>query len=569
MTVTGPGSYPRRRDVRDSRDVSDIRDGSGGRGPRGAARGATATATAARPPAPRRAPEGAPPRPAANEVTLIHAGDDPRGRHASSSGEGFTRLVLLTVLGAALPGAGLVAAGKRFWGWLVLLPVLAALGAAAAVLLTGRLVPMARSIAFDPQAMLVIAAGAALGALLWCVVIVATHASLRRSPGVGRLSRPQRLGSLLLVTALLALVVAPSATAARYAMANHDLLEGVFGSGSRSGNSPDTAAANPWAKMPRVNVLMLGADTGSDRVGTRPDTIMLASIDTKTGDTTLLNLPRQLEDVPFPTGSAAAKAWPKACAADGTGGCMLNAVYLFGTQHPDMFGGTAKGNDPGVEATKEAVATATGLDVDYYAMVDLEGFQQLVDAMGGITLNVPRDIPIGGGHNLETGGKYPITGWIKKGQAQELDGYQALWFARSREGSDNNDRMARQQCVISAAVKQYGPADLAAAFPSLAKAAERNIQTDIPADELNAFVDLGQVVKGGDLRALSFTSANISTGSPDYDALRSMVKNALYPAPPAPAPSAAATAGASPSSSVAPAPAPADPHDAVDPSATC
>ncbi|MBC3763740.1 LCP family protein [Quadrisphaera oryzae] len=500
-------------------------------------------------------------------MTLIHAGDDPRGRHASSSGEGFTRLVLLTVLGALVPGAGLVAAGRRFWGWLVLLPVLAVAGAGAAVVLTGRLVPLARSVAFDPQAMLVIAAGAAVGAVLWCVVIVATHASLRRSPGVGRLTRGQRLGSLLLVTALLGLVVVPSATAARYAMANHDLLEGVFGSASRSGNAPNTASADPWAKVPRVTVLMLGADTGADRVGTRPDTIMVASIDTKTGDTTLLNVPRQLADVPFPQGSPAASQWPTKCKEDGQNGCMLNAVYLFGTQNPGLFPGAA---DPGIEATEQAVSAATGLDIDYYAMVDLEGFQQLVDAMHGLTLNVPRDIPIGGGiiQGTKPERHYPITGWIKKGPAQQLDGYHALWFARSREGSDNDDRMARQQCVISAAVKQYGPAELAAAFPSLAKAAEKNIQTDIPADELNAFVDLGQLVKGGDLRALSFTNANISTGKPDYDALRAMVKDAMYPAPAAPSASAAPTASSS-SAAAAPEPAKADPHQAVDPSTTC
>ncbi|WP_109775269.1 LCP family protein [Quadrisphaera granulorum] len=502
-------------------------------------------------------------------MTLIHAGDDPRGRHASSTGEGFTRLVLLTVLGAAVPGTGLIAAGRRALGWTVLLPVLALLGAAAAVLFTGRLVPLLRSVVFDSTAMLVVAAGAVVVALMWCLVIVASHASLRRSPGVGRLSRAQRLGSLVLVTALMAVVVAPSATTARYAMANHDLLKNLFGSESSAGNGPDTGAENPWANVPRVTVLMLGADTGMDRVGTRPDTIMVASIDTKTGDSTLLSLPRQLEDVPFPPGSKAAKQWPTACKEDGAGGCMLNAVYLFGTLHPELFGGTANGNDPGVEATKEAVATATGLQIDYYAMVDLEGFEQLVDAMGGMTLNVPRDIPIGGGTNLETGKKYPITGWIKKGQGQELTGYEALWFARSREGSDNDDRMARQQCVISAAVKQYDAVQLAAKFPALAAAAEKNIQTDIPAKELNAFVTLGEIVKGGDMRALPFTKANISTGDPDYGQLRAMVADALRPAP---APTAAPSASASPSasSSVNPAPsASADPKEAVDPTATC
>ncbi|MBF5083101.1 LCP family protein [Quadrisphaera sp. INWT6] len=574
MTVTEPGSYPRRRDVRDARTSP------GGRPARPAAADAPrgATATAVRTPAPRRPVDGAEgtgttrgpaagPTEGAGDVSLIHAGDDPRGRHASGAGEGFTRLVLLTVLGAAVPGTGLIAAGRRVSGWLVLLPVLAAVGALLAVVGTGRLVPLAQRVVFDPQAMLVVAVGALALAAVWALVIVTSHASLRSEVTRGGLTRAQRLASLLLVTALVAVVAAPSATAARYAMANRSLLMNVFGHDSDGGTGPNTAAADPWADVPRVNVLLLGADTGSDRVGTRPDTIIVASIDTKTGSSTLLSLPRQLEDVPFPEGSKAQALWPTACKEDGTGGCMLNAVYLFGSLHPDLFGGTANGNDPGIEATKQAVAEATGLPISYEVKVDLEGFQQLVDAMGGITLNVPRDIPIGGGTNLETGGKYKITGWIEEGPDQKLDGYHALWFARSREGSDNDDRMRRQQCVISAAVQQYDVAQLAAKFPALASAAEQNIQTDIPYGELSAFVDLGQRVKGGDLRALSFTKDNISTGNPDYAALRQLVADAIAPAP-------AATAAVTATTSVTPAPAPspsatASADQAVDPTTTC
>jgi LCP family protein required for cell wall assembly len=577
VTVTEPGSYPRRRDVRDARTSPS---GSPAR-PAAADASRGATATAVRTPAPRRPVDGAEgtqgsgtprgpaagPTEGAGDVSLIHAGDDPRGRHASGAGEGFTRLVLLTVLGAAVPGTGLVAAGRRVAGWLVLLPVLAAVGALIAVVGTGRLVPLAQRVVFDPQAMLLVAVGALVLAAVWGLVIVASHASLRAEVTRGGLTRAQRLASLLLVTALVAVVAAPSATAARYAMANRSLLMKVFGHDSDGGAGPNTAAADPWASVPRVNVLLLGADTGADRVGTRPDTIIVASIDTKTGSSTLLSLPRQLEDVPFAKGSKAQALWPTACKDDGTGGCMLNAVYLFGTNHPELFGGTANGNDPGIEATKQAVAEATGLPIDYEVKVDLEGFQQLVDAMGGLVLNVPRDIPIGGGTNLETGGKYKITGWIKEGPNQKLDGFNALWFARSREGSDNDDRMRRQQCVISAAVAQYDVTQLAAKFPALASAAEQNIQTDIPAKELSAFADLGQRVKGGDLRAISFTKDNINTGNPDYAALRQLVRDAIAPPP-------AATTTATATTSVTPAPAPspsatASADQAVDPTTTC
>ena len=174
--------------------------------------------------------------------------------------------------------------------------------------------------------------------------------------------------------------------------------------------------------------------------------------------------------------------------------------------------------------------------------------------------DVPRDIPIGGGDILgasgrDTGRDYPVTGWIYQGENQRLDGYEALWFARSRQGSDNNERMDRQRCLISAAVDQFDVAKLARAFPALAASAERNIQTDITAKQLPAFIELGQRVKAAPLRSLSLTSANIDTADPDYAQVRSLVLQALVPPEPAPAataPSATASPSAAPSASADP-----------------
>ena len=70
-----------------------------------------------------------------------------------------------------------------------------------------------------------------------------------------------------------------------------------------------------------------------------------------------------------------------------------------------------------------------GLRIDYYTILDLEGFSGLVDAMGGVVMNVPREIPIGGGHNLKTGAPLPIHGYVHKGR-HRLNGREALWFAR-------------------------------------------------------------------------------------------------------------------------------------------
>ena len=85
---------------------------------------------------------------------------------------------------------------------------------------------------------------------------------------------------------------------------------------------------------------------------------------------------------------------------------MLNAVYTYAMGHKDLYPGVS---NPGAQATKEAIEGATGLKINYWALVDLKGFEALVNAVGGITLDVNRDIPIGGGHAK-------MYGYVEEGQ---------------------------------------------------------------------------------------------------------------------------------------------------------
>ena len=145
-------------------------------------------------------------------------------------------------------------------------------------------------------------------ALAWVGVVVASHLSLRgRTPNA-----PQRVAGGLLVGVLAFAVAAPMAVAARY---SYDRPPGRCRASSRARTtarappgrrwaaSPPrarAAAADPWADKPRLNVLLLGGDAGDGRTGTRTDTVILASIDTETGDTTLFSLPRNTGRMPFP-----------------------------------------------------------------------------------------------------------------------------------------------------------------------------------------------------------------------------------------------------------------------------
>ena len=206
-------------------------------------------------------------------------------------------------------------------------------------------------------------------------------------------------------------------------------------------------------------MLLLGGDSGAGRWGLRPDSLTVASIDADTGRTVLISLPRNMAKFPFAEGSVMDKQFPDGFDCEG---CYLNGVSTWAQDHTDLFG---KSDNPGVDATIMAVEGITGLEVNYWAMVNLQGFKDLVDAVGGVTLKVRSPIPVGGLGS-------DVTGYIEPG-VRRLDGHDTLWFARSREGSDDYSRMARQKCVMSAMLQQISPQVALRNFQSIARRARR------------------------------------------------------------------------------------------------
>jgi LCP family protein required for cell wall assembly len=250
---------------------------------------------------------------------------------------------------------------------------------------------------------------------------------------------------------------------------------------------------------------------------------MVASIDTATGRTALFSIPRNLEHVRFPEGSKLDERFPDGFRYYGTGQDLINAVWSWAGDEPDLF---EDDEDPGLTATTMAVEETLGLDIDYYAMVNLQGFADLVDAIGGVDMNVERRIPIGGGTNESTGGKYPITGYIEPGE-QELDGDTALWYARSREGSNDFNRICRQQRMIRVVTEEADPATLALSFPKLVGVGKNNIETDIPSDRLDAFVELAARIKEGGFTSYPITPEVTNPGNADWDYIKKYVKSSI------------------------------------------
>jgi polyisoprenyl-teichoic acid--peptidoglycan teichoic acid transferase len=245
----------------------------------------------------------------------------------------------------------------------------------------------------------------------------------------------------------------------------------------------------------------------------RPDSLTVASIDAETGRTILFGLPRNMTRFPFAAGSVMAGQFPSTydCAT-----CELNSLATWAADHKSLFQGYP---NPGVEATMEGVEGITGLSINYYAMVNLQGFRTMVQAVGGLTLNVRDRIPIGG-----VGG--PVTGHIEPG-VQRLNGFQTLWFARSRESADDYSRMARQKCVMNAMLQQLSPATVVTKFEKITKASEKLVTTDLPASELGRFAELAMKARSQPVRTVSFVPPAVSTSHPDVDRIRAMVRSAV------------------------------------------
>ncbi len=288
----------------------------------------------------------------------------------------------------------------------------------------------------------------------------------------------------------------------------------------------------------RFNVLLLGGDSGAGRWGLRPDSLTVASIDATTGKTVLIGLPRNMANFPFAEGSVMDKQFPRGFDCDD---CYLNGVSTWAGDHTELF---KKSDNPGIDATVMAIEGITGLKINYWAMVNLAGFRNLVDAVGGVTLTVRDPIPVGLPHD-------DFFRYIEPG-TRKLDGMDTLWFARAREGSDDYSRMARQKCVMNAMLQQITPQDALKNFSKIAAASSQMISTDVPKSEVDTFLALAIKAKSQKLGSVSLVPPKVVTADPDIDVVHTLVADAIAraegrkPAPAAPsAPSAEKGAGSS------------------------
>ena len=284
----------------------------------------------------------------------------------------------------------------------------------------------------------------------------------------------------------------------------------------------------------RYNILLLGGDAGPDRLGLRPDSISVVSIDAVTGAATIIGIPRNLQRVTFPEGSVMAGEFPTGydCGPE----CLVSYLYTYGEEHPSLYpNAIAHGSEPGIEAMRDAASGVTGLELQYYVLIDMQGFSDLIDALGGVDIDSPGRYPIGGSDGSDEPYAEP-NGWIEPGE-QHMDGFTALWYARSRHGTSDYDRMQRQRQVQEAILTQMEPANVLTKFEKVAAAGSKVVSTDIPTGMLAYFVETA-----GKTRALPVEKLNLVPDSgvnvihPDFVAVHAMVQEALAKSVPSPEP---------------------------------
>jgi LCP family protein required for cell wall assembly len=240
-----------------------------------------------------------------------------------------------------------------------------------------------------------------------------------------------------------------------------------------------------WATDGRLNLLLIGSDAGPGRWELRSDTMIVLSVGVASARAVMFGIPRNNVNVPLPPESA--KAFPNGRYPE-----FLNSLYVYALGHPKYFPG---GDAAGFRALTGAIQELVGVPLDGALVVNLTGFVDLIDAIGGLWVDVPYSLY----DEQYPGPSGQITVYVPAG-CQKLDGTEALEYARSRHSTDDYSRMGRQQIVLKALARQIDPMGLLPKVPKLLRIAGDNLWTTIDQGEV---ADLAALAARVDSRSIS------------------------------------------------------------------
>lgn len=246
----------------------------------------------------------------------------------------------------------------------------------------------------------------------------------------------------------------------------------------------------PWNGTDRLNILLIGSD--EQEGGHNTDTLITVSIDPATGQVAMFTLPRDTVDVPIPPGSART-VFGSVYAG------KINSFFVAARGSSRAFPGTRETR--GYTGLKAILGNLYGLDIKYYVEVNFKGFREVVDALGGVTVNV--QVPLLDDNFPAPGGRR-VRLFVPAGM-QHMTGSQALDYARSRKSTSDFERGARQQRIIVSLRQQLDIASVLRNINPLAEAVGQSVRTDIPRELVPQLLGLADKVDTRSIRSILFT----------------------------------------------------------------
>jgi LCP family protein required for cell wall assembly len=263
-------------------------------------------------------------------------------------------------------------------------------------------------------------------------------------------------------------------------------------------SAPGIDAEGESGSQERINVLVLGLDRRPQEgeVPSRTDTIFVVTIDPKTDSAGILGIPRDgLVDIPLVDG--------------GTYSERINTVYVQG-EDEDYPGG-------GVGLMKDVIYNNFNISIDHHVLVDFEGFEEIIDALGGIDVDVPDYVNDPYYSWTELPGDYDPQEF--EAGRQHMDGRTALAYSRIRFSSDDLDRIQRQQRVIFAAIEKGKDLNVLTRADDLWSEYNDSIETDISDVKVAGYALLADQVKDN-IHAVSLGPATVPYTGPQGQAFQ-------------------------------------------------
>jgi len=306
----------------------------------------------------------------------------------------------------------------------------------------------------------------------------------------------------------LAIVMDTPATEQALAMVEPTALETSIKPTPIATAIPTATPAPSWAGPSTFTFVALGVDQRNEQEIPRTDTIMIGRVDVRLPSVNLVSIPRDLlVDIP------------------GYGKDRINTAYVYGEQFKEPGGG--------IGLLKRTIEKNFGVRIDHFGLVDFQCFRTTVDAMGGVTLNVPRSI-------VDT--HYPTDDYGTKvvkfdPGLQKMDGERALEYARTRYSDSDFQRMQRQQLIVAALRDQLLQLRTLPSLPTMLGGC-RNMRSDLGWREYLNLATTAQSLSGGRISFAAIdermaVDATLESGAavllPRWEPIRALIAETFNP----------------------------------------